>query len=196
MKTDYFTLTIACSGILLGIFGLTQGAIRRSSESVTATAKADPVARGKYLVKTSGCNDCHTPKFMELGEKVPESEWLTGTALGWRGPWGTSYPSNLRRHIAAYNDVDLWISMVRNRNGLPPMPWPSLHAMTDEDLRAIHAYISSLEVKGDIMPGSTPPDKDPATPYLNLEPVMPKAVAAYLPAGNPPGPIALLTDAE
>jgi mono/diheme cytochrome c family protein len=171
MKTDYFTLTIACSGILFGIFGLTRGS--RPSEPVAAPAKTDPVVRGRYLVKTSGCNDCHTPRFMELGEKVPESEWLTGVPLGWRGPWGTSYPSNLRRHVAAFKDADLWISMVRARNGLPPMPWPSLHAMTDEDLRAVHAYISSLEVKGDVMPPPVPPSQEPKTPYLNLKPVMP-----------------------
>ena len=182
MKTDYFTLTIACSGVLFGVFGLAQKLSRSAPAAVTETTGADPVARGRYLVKTSGCNDCHTPKFMELGEKVPESEWLTGTALGWRGPWGTSYPSNLRRHIAAYKDVDLWISMVRSRNGLPPMPWPSLHAMTDEDLRAVHAYVSSLEVKGDFMPAPVPPHKEPITPYLNLEPVMPVKTAS---AGAP-----------
>jgi mono/diheme cytochrome c family protein len=185
MKTDYFTITIVCSGILFGVFGLTRAATKKAGEPATAAAKADPVVRGRYLIKTSGCNDCHTPRFMELGDKVPESEWLTGSSMGWRGPWGTSYPGNLRRHMAAHKDVDLWIKMVRGRNGLPPMPWPSLHAMTDEDLKAVHAYISSLEVKGDFTPAPVPPDKEPSTPYLNLEPVMPKTAAVPARAGAP-----------
>jgi mono/diheme cytochrome c family protein len=181
MKSNYLILAFACSGVLFGVFGLTRRITQQASDKVSAV-HTTPVERGRYLIKTSGCNDCHTPRFMELGEKVPETEWLTGAALGWRGPWGTSYPSNLRRHIAAFKDADLWISMVRSRNGLPPMPWPSLHAMTDDDLKAVHAYISNLEVKGDVMPVPVPPDKEPTTPYLKLEPVMPGTTAR---AGSP-----------
>ena len=71
-------------------------------------------------------------------------------------------------------DAAPWIEMVRSRHGLPPMPWPSLHAMTDEELRSIHAFIRSLPVKGDVMPPPVPPDQEPSTPWLNLTPVMPQ----------------------
>ena len=64
--------------------------------------------------------------------------------------------------------------MVKSREGLPPMPWASLHAMTDDDLRAVHHYIRSLGVAGEIVPVPVPPDQKPVTPYLNLEPVMPQ----------------------
>src|SRR5882672_998171 len=47
--------------------------------------------RGSYLAVIAGCNDCHTPGYAESGGKVPESQWLTGTLLGWSGPWGTTY---------------------------------------------------------------------------------------------------------
>ena len=47
-------------------------------------------ARGKYLVQIAGCNDCHTPGFMQKGFDVPESDWLVGVPVGWRGPWGTT----------------------------------------------------------------------------------------------------------
>jgi hypothetical protein len=31
---------------------------------------------------------------------VPEKEWLMGSgAQGWRGPWGTTYASNLRINV-------------------------------------------------------------------------------------------------
>ena len=173
MKTNLLILAFACAGVFFGSSGLTRSLWARNSTEQPKPAETDRVARGRHLIRTSGCNDCHTPGFMEKGEQVPESEWLTGVALGWRGPWGTSYPANLRRQLAAWNNSDEWIKMVRGRNGLPPMPWPSLHAMTDEDLRAVHAYIRSLPVTGEAMPAPLPPDKEPATPWLNLAPVMP-----------------------
>ena len=37
-----------------------------------AERTADKVARGKYLVTTSGCNDCHTP--WKMGPKGPEPD--------------------------------------------------------------------------------------------------------------------------
>ncbi len=62
--------------------------------------KADPqVERGRYLIQIAGCNDCHTANYAPSGGKVPEKEWLTGDALGWRGPWGTTYPTNLRLYM-------------------------------------------------------------------------------------------------
>lgn len=79
----------------------------------------DKVARGKYLVTTSGCNDCHTP--WVLGPKGPEPDmtrmlsghpaqdvlppppkaagpWIVSAAAtntAWSGPWGISYTANL-----------------------------------------------------------------------------------------------------
>ena len=54
------------------------------------------IERGRYLVKISGCNDCHTAGYAMTGGNIPESQWLMGDKLGWRGPWGTTYPANLR----------------------------------------------------------------------------------------------------
>jgi mono/diheme cytochrome c family protein len=81
--------------------------------------QADQVARGKYLVTTSGCNDCHTPWMM--GPKGPEPDmsrmlsghpesvqlppaplpagpWIVSAAAtntAWSGPWGVSFTANL-----------------------------------------------------------------------------------------------------
>jgi hypothetical protein len=60
------------------------------------------IERGRYLVKITGCNDCHTAGYAQNAGKVPEKEWLTGDRLGWRGPWGTTYASNLRAYM---NDI-------------------------------------------------------------------------------------------
>lgn len=177
MKMDYLITILAGTGILFGtarlIQSATKGTAPRTGNLPAAVSAPSPAERGRYLVRISGCNDCHTPGFMALGEKVPEREWLTGVPVGWRGPWGTSYASNLRHHAAAWPDAAAWTAMVKSREGLPPMPWPSLHAMSDGDLQAIHAYIRSLEVSGDVMPAPVPPDQTPVTPWLNLQPVLP-----------------------
>jgi hypothetical protein len=84
-----------------------------------AAALSGPAARGKYLVMTSGCHDCHTP--WKMGEKEPEPDmsrmlsghpqdfalppapkptgpWITAassTFTAWSGPWGVSFTANL-----------------------------------------------------------------------------------------------------
>jgi mono/diheme cytochrome c family protein len=60
------------------------------------------IERGRYLVKITGCNVCHTPGYTQKAGKVPEKEWLTGDRLGWRGPWGTTYAGNLRTYISTF----------------------------------------------------------------------------------------------
>ena len=35
-----------------------------------AAGKADEIKRGRYLVETTGCNDCHTPGYAAKNGKV------------------------------------------------------------------------------------------------------------------------------
>jgi Cytochrome c len=81
---------------------------------------ADKVARGKYLVNTSGCHDCHTPfkmgangpepdmsrmlsghpqdLAMPPAPKLPDGPWLvvsSATNTAHAGPWGVSFTANL-----------------------------------------------------------------------------------------------------
>ncbi|MGQ0752571.1 MAG: cytochrome C [Betaproteobacteria bacterium] len=131
------------------------------------------VERGRYLAIIGGCNDCHTPHYMERGGKVPESEWLTGSAMGFQGPWGTTYPANLR--LMAQNMTEAqWIA--RSRAAMrPPMPWFNLAKMTDSDLRALHRYLRRLGAKGDPAPAYAAPGTAVKTPYMSFVPVMPPA---------------------
>lgn len=148
--------------------------------TVVAGANADnsvpdgKVARGRYLVQTSGCNDCHTAGYMPSSGKVPEEQWLMGDSLGWRGPWGTTYAINLRLFAAAMNE-DQWVQALRASRARFPMPWWALQEMDEADLRAIHAYIRSLPVAGAPAPAYVPPEQEPKTPYFTL--VMPPAAA-------------------
>ncbi|WP_428937647.1 hypothetical protein [Fontivita pretiosa] len=143
---------------------------------VERVVSSSPVNAGRYIIMTAGCNDCHTPGYMESGSKVPEELWLTGVPVGWRGPWGTTYASNLRLFVKDF-DEDTFVQVVRARNTRPPMPWSSLHAMSDADLRAVYGYIKSLPIRGQRMPEYVPPGQEPATPYLVLEPVFPRGAA-------------------
>jgi hypothetical protein len=128
-----------------------------------------PEQVGRYLVLTGGCNECHTPGYRQSGRKVPEGEWLTGVAVGWRGPWGTTYAANLRTMIQLDTEDD-WVRKMRLRSDRPPMPWESLHTMSDADLRAVYAYIKGLGPKGQVTPMFVPPGTEPTTPYIDMTP--------------------------
>ncbi|OYW39162.1 MAG: cytochrome C [Hydrogenophilales bacterium 12-61-10] len=140
---------------------------------VVASAVAAPggdadIRHGRYLIATSGCNDCHTPGFMPNAGKVAESEWMTGDSMGWQGPWGTTYPTNLRLLVGSMTEQQ-WLARARQPMR-PPMPSPSLQAMTDADLRAIFRYIKSLGPRGEPAPAYVPPGGQVLTPYLDLTP--------------------------
>lgn len=130
------------------------------------------IERGRYLVKVGGCNDCHTPGYGMSAGQVPEKEWLTGDNLGWRGPWGTTYPTNLRLSMNAVKEDD-WIRMAQSMKTRPPMPWFTLHAMDKEDLRAIYRYVRHLGKAGKPAPGYVPPERTPAGPFIQF-PAPPK----------------------
>jgi mono/diheme cytochrome c family protein len=128
---------------------------------------AEP-SRGRYLVATSGCNDCHTAGYMQKEGQVPEAEWLTGDSIGWQGAWGTTYPANLRL-LFQQIDEDEWL--VRARQAMrPPMPSPSLRAMSVADLKAIYRYVRSLGAKGQPAPAYVPPGEKVTTPYFDFTP--------------------------
>lgn len=124
-------------------------------------------ARGRYLAVVGGCNDCHTDGYMELDGHVDESLWLTGSVVGFRGPWGTTYPPNLRLSMQAMTEDD-FVEMARTRVALPPMPWPSLRNMTEADQRSLYRYIRSLPVSGDPKPLALPPDAEPSGPWIDF----------------------------
>lgn len=129
---------------------------------------AGVIERGRYIVHISGCNDCHTPGYMESGGATPTADWLTGTALGWQGPWGTTYPSNLRL-LASQMTQAQWLANAR-REMRPPMPWFALRAMSDADLKAVYRFLRSQGPKGEAAPAYVPPGQAVATPYLDMTP--------------------------
>jgi mono/diheme cytochrome c family protein len=105
-------LPVAAAAAALFLF------VANAAEAQTAMT-VEKAARGKYLVATSGCMDCHTP--WKMGSNGPEpdmSRWLSGhpqdkkmsaapivpapwvmvaadTNTAWAGPWGVSFTANL-----------------------------------------------------------------------------------------------------
>lgn len=135
--------------------------------SALADGKGDQISRGYYLVKTSGCNDCHTPGYIASEGKVDETLWLTGDTLGWSGPWGTTYAPNLRLLLAGMTEAE-WLTRARTVKPRPPMPWFNLRAMTDNDLKAIYAYTRSLGPGGGPAPAYVPPGQKPQGPVVQF----------------------------
>lgn len=142
-------------------FALAESAIAADSSAKSA------IERGRYIVSISGCNDCHTPGFMLSGSKTPQSDWLTGSALGWRGSWGTTYPANLRLFFQALTE-EQWVLMAKEMRRRPPMPYYSLNAMSEADVRAIYQYIRSLGPAGKPAPPFVAADKVPPQPYVQF----------------------------
>jgi mono/diheme cytochrome c family protein len=152
--------------------------IAAAGGSAAADGKAPPKAggkdieRGRYLVKITGCNDCHTPGYMMTNGKVPEAQWLTGDTLGWRGAWGTTYAINLRLYMQSISEEE-WLKIAATKETRPPMPWYVLRDLTKDDLRAIYRYVRQAGPAGKPAPAYLPPDKEPPPPFATF-PAPPK----------------------
>lgn len=149
------------------------GALAETAASKEATAQdMKMVDRGRYLTIIAGCNDCHTPGYLLSEGKVSENLWLTGDRFGWRGPWGTTYGSNLRRFVSGMTEEE-WVKVARTLRRRPTMPWFNLNVMHEQDLKSIYQFIRHLGPAGEPAPAYVPPDQEPNTPYA-LFPTPPK----------------------
>jgi mono/diheme cytochrome c family protein len=154
----------------VAIFATSLSIAQTAPRPTAAAASADPaVARGRYLVVYGGCNDCHTPGWRDADGDVPDARWLTGSSIGFRGAWGTSYPTNVRLDFFLEQESD-WITAARTRAGHPPMVWEDLRGLTDADLHAIYAFVRHLGPAGVPAPHALPPWRTPTTPFVDLRP--------------------------
>ena len=115
-------------------------------QAADAPNPANITERGRYLVGVGACNDCHTEGFNEAAGRIEPKLWLMGSTVGFQGPWGTSYPVNLRLYAQNMTEAQ-WLARVRQPMR-PPMPWFNLREMTDDDLIAIYRFIRALGPAG------------------------------------------------
>lgn len=89
----------------------------------------------------------------------------------WAGPWGISFTANLTPDVTGLGSwsPETFIQAIRTgkhagvgRDILPPMPWMDYALMTDEDLRAVFAYLKSLPPISNVVPAPVPPAAGPA----------------------------------
>lgn len=85
----------------------------------------------------------------------------------WAGPWGISFARNLTPDVAtgigSWTE-EIFIKAIRTgkdmgegRDILPPMPWQNYSKLTDDDLKAIFAYLKSLKPIENPIPDPIPP---------------------------------------
>ena len=168
MQRTIRSLAGGLSLAVLAACGRAPEAAEMSPEPTPAIGAVDDAAlleRGRYLTVTSGCNDCHSPGYAESGGTTPEAEWLVGSPLGWSGPWGTTYPANLRLK-AAEMDEAAWLDYTATLHTRPPMPDFAVRAMTPDDRRALYRFIRSLGPGGEAAPAYLPPGEQPPLPFV------------------------------
>jgi mono/diheme cytochrome c family protein len=94
-----------------------------------------------------------------------------GTNTAFAGPWGVSYTANLTpdRETGLGNwTEDMFLTALRTgrhegrgRPILPPMPWKFVGSLTDDDLRAVFAYLRSIPAVHNKVPSPIdPPEED------------------------------------
>ena len=135
------------------------------------------LARGKQIAYSSACIDCHTPG--TFYGATDTTRMLSGSELGWEGPWGVTYPRNLtpdpETGIPSWTEEDL-ITAIRTGHRpdqtpiLPPMPWLAYARMSDEDVKALAAYIKSLPPVRHRVPDRIPPGVPATGPRMTFPP--------------------------
>jgi mono/diheme cytochrome c family protein len=117
------------------------------------------------------------PEYVKVTSAPKTSkEWLMSVAMpgtAFAGPWGISFAMNLTPDsltgIGTWTE-DLLIKALRtgkhwgtSRPIMPPMPWPFISQMTDEDLKSVYAYLRTIPPVKNQVPAYQPPTGDLAS---------------------------------
>jgi mono/diheme cytochrome c family protein len=107
---------------------------------------SDPIARGRYLSEVAHCVNCHTPKD-KYGKPITGMKFAGGDEIipGIVTANLTPDPSGI-----SYYDEKLFLKVMRTghvgaRPLNQPMPWWFFRNMTDDDLKAIFAYLRTVK---------------------------------------------------
>jgi cytochrome c553 len=148
------------------------GTLAQSSPTPAQTARARMIERGRYLAMIGACNDCHSPKIDAQQTPDPKRPFsgrpqttmapsqnpaeihASLDLTAWSGPWGVSYGANLTPEPETgigrrYTEASFIKTLRTGRKPegeilLPPMPWALYKAMSDDDMRALYAYLQTI----------------------------------------------------
>ena len=151
----------------------------QASDAVAPKADAR-VEHGRYMVAIMGCNDCHTPGTFY---GAPDAErFLSGSELGWVGPWGVVYAANLTPD--AETGLGKWkpeeiAKAIRSGNRpdgrqlATAMPWRNYAALTVDDALAIALYLKTLKPVKHAVPKPVEPGIEVKGALLTFPPPSP-----------------------
>ena len=102
--------------------------------------------------------------------KLTSDQWMVASAptnTAHSGPWGVSFTANLtpdeNTGLGIWTE-DMFIKALRtgrhmgaSREILPPMPWFNYGKMTDDDIKAVYAYLRSIPAIHNRVPDPLPP---------------------------------------
>jgi mono/diheme cytochrome c family protein len=126
------------------------------TESGIAPDKANPVSWGKYLVQAASCMDCHTPK--ERGVNIPGMDLAGGFEFGLEdgsivrtanitpelttgiGSWTEDM---FVSRFKAYEDTTFEFQEIPAGEFNTVMPWNDYAQMSEEELKAIFAFLKT-----------------------------------------------------
>ncbi len=151
---------------------------------VAAGAQADEalLKRGEYLAHIMDCGGCHTTG--SLTGQPQTDKYLAGSDIGFGGPppqpgvtGPVVYPPNLTSDVetglGAWTDEQI-IAAVRlgqrpdGRQLAPVMPWPAYSHLSDDDAKALAAFLKSLPPVVHQVPAPVPPGGTITAPYLTM----------------------------
>jgi mono/diheme cytochrome c family protein len=151
------------------IFAVAASALALSAQVAHADS-LDPLSRGAYLARITGCAGCHTPR-TAAGELVVDRLMTGGDRPIPAGALGRFYPPNLtpdlETGIGGWSVDDL-IRVLKS--GVAPdgrilstaMPWRTQFNQLDEaDARAIAIYLKSLPAVANRVPPPIPMNAKP-----------------------------------
>lgn len=106
----------------------------------------------------------------DIDRKMVEAKGLavSNTQTAWIGPWGVTFAANLTPDstgIGKWTEEQFlkclkqnkWMGLDSTRPLLPPMPVANTMAMSDDELKAIFAYLKSIKPVHNTVPAYLPP---------------------------------------
>jgi len=154
------------------------------------------IARGKYLVTTNGCNDCHTPGYF-FG-KPDMTRYLGGSDVGFGIPnlgvfVGPNLTPDKATGLGKWTPAQIVTALTKGQTPdgrilAPIMPWRAFANFTPADARAIAAYLQSLPPVSHQVAGPFGPKETPSVFVMSVQPGDVYARLANPPPPAPPAP--------
>ena len=143
-----------------------------------AVAQDAQIERGKYLVTIALCTDCHTPGYF-FG-KPDMARFLSGSEVGFEIPGlGVFHGPNLtpdqETGLGKWSTEEIVTAFTKGQRPdgrvlAPIMPWHAFANLTQDDSRAIVAFLKSLPPVKNKVPGPFGPSEKPTSFVMKIVP--------------------------